>query len=682
MVYTPRRNEFILRLLELQQDGQGAISAPINWKTRPLLDVPTQTDEVVLELARDLLGLDAGKGLARWHFFVGAPGNGKSAAVGKLCRYLIQEHGCVITNEQKVPIDELGSESIPYLLRVLEPGNVYPTALIVQDASVVRDPFAAEVDPAAELITTMEQAWNRGVSLVICANRGVLDKAYGERYLKPEFNSKTWFNILEQFIGNSNESTSGSLGGRWHFTANKRVFEETCITYTYMDNQSLLLGSNTFERLVEKATASEVWEPCNLCAHRAKCPFKLNQEWLSDPTGRSNVLRLLKRAEVWSGQIVVFREAIALLSFLLAGCSKDYGDKHPCDWVHDRVISDDIFALAIRRIYMSLFSSFAGYGLEAEGLLLKRQKRALEAMKTVAAGSGQDFPKSVEHVLTRPAPSTDVGVGRLLGGDGAIVDLDPCLTSLTSDFLERWDGNPAIPRGIQSHLFTDLERHCLDAWSCLEEVSEYSSSYEAPDFYWAVRRWSSNFILHFGAMFEGLTAWSDELDEFLEILEITRKPLEERSRDERWRIAQLNGRLEQLLITSTGRVRDESLLLSESVRLSGRWVSDTLRPKISARQAKGNLSLWVEFSGEEVAMLGARAYVWLYRHLDLGLSWYCFPTELLVGVNDARIRAASKGDRAYAFADSGVHLTIVTRDGALFTVERMEGDVFVGRNGQ
>ena len=102
-----RDNPFLLDLLGLQQDGRQAISAPTNWtQSRPLLEVPTELDARITELSTSCL-LRGSNSIGRWHFFIGSPGNGKSAAVGQLVRALIQEQSCTIVDDNGTDISEL-----------------------------------------------------------------------------------------------------------------------------------------------------------------------------------------------------------------------------------------------------------------------------------------------------------------------------------------------------------------------------------------------------------------------------------------------------------------------------------------------------------------------------------------------------------------------------------------------
>ena len=146
------QNDFLLELLALQQDGRHAISAPTNWTHDPLLDIRTEVDAIVDELQGATLVGGNGTDTARWHFFIGSPGNGKSAAMGKLCRRFISSYECQVQDEDGVALADLEPAAIPYAINVYEDGNKFATAQIVQDASVVRNPFSPNVDPATELL--------------------------------------------------------------------------------------------------------------------------------------------------------------------------------------------------------------------------------------------------------------------------------------------------------------------------------------------------------------------------------------------------------------------------------------------------------------------------------------------------------------------------------------------------
>ena len=669
------RNDFLLKLLELQQDGKGAISAPTNWTRKPLLEVETEIDKLVRELEESVL-LGDNNDTARWHFFIGSPGNGKSAALGKLCRCLMNNKGCKIF-DGAVEITELERDKIPYMLHVYENSKKFSTAWIVQDASVVPNPFLPDIDPAKELLKVMKNAWEKGVSLVICANRGILEKAHRDNHTDKQVNSQEWFKILTRIVG-AKTSLQQTLGGEREFDKKKTIFEKVRIGYSHLDNYSLLLGeSHVFEQLFKNATSQRHWEICSSCPVQNMCPFNANKDWLLDSDARSNVLQLLTRAEVMSGQVIVFREALAIISFILAGCQADYGPKHPCEWVQDKANSNDVFSLAVRRIYMCLFASHSPHGLEIARALRERQENSLRDLFGSINGNDLKSCIAMRYVVQKKdSPSTDVGVTRLLGPRGIIASLDPCREVLPVAFYECWDYLNDIASNVKQELFTQIEKNCILVWKNLEEEMESTSDHLASGAYWALRRWSSNFLLHFGALLEGRSAWADELDNFTELLGIVAKSSSQRSPQEKQRLGKLNDQMEKILNSVTGNQGESIVKLSDVVKLSGRWVQDKLNPKIVSSEESGSISLAIQFVGGERAVFAAPMYLWLTRRAEGKLDIRCFPQDLLLGAMDARVRAASKGN--YAFEGDGVKLEIRTGKGEVFELERFGGEVVEG----
>jgi hypothetical protein len=670
-------NDFLVELLALQQDGRQAISAPTNWTHEPLLEVETEIDAIVNDLEDTILVGSNGNGTARWHFFIGSPGNGKSAAMGKLCRGLMSAKGCQVRDENNVVISELAPTAIPYALNVYENDNRYATAQIVQDASVVRNPFSPDVDPATELLRTMEHAWEKGISLVVCTNRGVLEKAHRDHHTNRDVNSKPWFKMLAAVVS-AGTALHGATGNVRAFDGKKAVFREVKVGYSHLDNRSLLLGQSTFERLIQGATSADHWAPCISCASNDMCPFKANRDWLVDNEARTRVLRLLKRAEVLSGQVIVFREALAIISLVLAGCPRDYNHRHPCEWVREAIAHNDVFSLATRRIYMCLLASSSPHGLEPVVVLRKRQLTALRWLYDAMDAGNAKSRAAMKRVVTPQPPSTDVGVTRLLGAFGIMASLDPCRESLPADFYGRWDADFEAKPDEGGSLFTPIELACVTIWKELEECLELASEYSVPEAHWALRRWSSNFLLHFGSLIEGRSAWSKELDAFADLLALVATSLENRTLEQKRSIRQLDAQVESLLNRVAGRQAESTVQLSEGVTLSGQWVRDKLKPRTVASEESGSVSLAVEFEGGERAVFGAPMYLWLTRRADGKLDARCFPQELLSGATDARVRAASKGK--YAFESNDVELVVDTSKGEVFRLARFDGEVDVSHD--
>ena len=505
--------------------------------------------------------------------------------MGKMCRHLLEKEHCKIFDEHNAAIENLDSTSIPYALRIYEDENPFASAMIVQDASVVRNPFADNVDPAVELLTTLEEVWEKGISLVVCTNRGVIEKAYRDRYLDRSYNTKIWFKILREFVQNGDITSLGDLRDNCAFDCRKPVFDESRVSYSFLDNHSLLVGSNIFDNLVKKATNDSYWMECCKCEQAALCPFKLNRDWLINDEARTMFLNVLCRAEILSGQIIVLREALAFISLLLAGCPRDYGNIHPCKWVQQKVEANDIFALSMRRLYMSLYSSYTRYGLEINSSLYKRQVDGITTLRSLIEDNDCIEAKIIDQVLTGASPSTDVGVERLVGVNGILKEIDPWRECLPPQFIDEWDGDLRVISSYENTLYSELEKRCTNLWSYLEELIEYTPSHETSLCHWSLRRWSSNFLIHFGSLMEGMTSWANELDEFITILETLVKDPSSRSPEERRRIGELDRQLELLLAAKSGdHATYDVIPLSESVLLSGRWVADNLRPRIDTRK--------------------------------------------------------------------------------------------------
>ncbi len=673
-------NDYLLELLALQQDGRQAISAPSNWTTQsPLLDVQTDVDKIVDDLSDAILERNGENRTARWHFFIGSPGNGKSAAMGKLCQRLLNGNVCRVLDESGVAINDLDNSAIPYAIYVYERDNKYASTLIIQDASVVRNPYSPDVDPAEDLLRTLAETWEKGNSLIVCTNRGVLEKAYRDKHTDQNINTKPWFKILREIVLEKN-SLHGKLSSQRDFDNKKTVFKNVAITYSHLDNRSLLLGRNTiFNQLLEKATNQDNWYSCQSCSSNHLCPFKANRDWLVDSELRKGVIRLLKRGEIFSGQIIVFREALALISFILAGCPRDYNDIHPCQWVKSRVATNDVFSLAVRRIYMCLFGSFCPYGLEPSDSLKEEQLDALKELASEFVEEETEVKEAVAHVVYGPHPTTDIGVTRILGSNGVLASIDPIKETLPVKFYEYWDSDFETFQSNNVNSFGAVEKKCALVWKKLEDKIEFIAKHRAPEAHWAIRRWSSNFFLHLGALVEGYSAWADELDQYAQLLEILKSTRDSLlTIDEKKQKRNLDKRLEEILDAASDEEAAGTVQLTDTVTLAGEWVSSRLKPESVVNEESGSMSLAIKFPDGERAVLGAPMFLWLTRHCEGKLDRRCFPLELLVGATDARVRAASKGK--YAFENNDVELIIKTNSDSreVFKITRFDGEVDVG----
>jgi hypothetical protein len=257
--------------------------------------------------------------------------------------------------------------------------------------------------------------------------------------------------------------------------------------------------------------------------------------------------------------------------------------------------------------------------------------------------------------------------------------IDAWREGLPKEIMEKWDGDFSEIRKSDCKHFTEIEKECTKTWEDLEEIIEKTSSHEAPDYYHALRRWGSNFLLHFGILLNGITSWSKELDEFIEILKIIKKKKDMRTPDERRNIDKANEQLEKLLVMNKAGEGEGFVELSHNVKLTGRWVNEKLRPKIIENPEVVGTDIIVEFLESEGAAVSARAFIWMRRYSEFNLDKKCFPPELFRGIIDARNRAASSTknkEEAYAFTDNDVELLISDLEGKEFKLTRSRGDVY------
>ncbi|WP_157128415.1 hypothetical protein [Cupriavidus sp. USMAA2-4] len=628
-------NPFLTKLLALQQDGADAISRPSNWLQKPFLEVPTRLHDKVAELAVAVRPPASGHGAGAWHFFVGSPGNGKSACAGMLVRELIKQGDRVLDAYTNLPLEELTSSGdVPYLLAVSELDKDYPYLFIAQDASVVPHPYDPAADPASALENLLQKAERRGTSLVVCTNRGVVEKAFAHGYQDPSKNNAPWFKALRLAVGDARTETI-HLGK----AERKRVFDSLAVGVTVLDGESLLLGSDTFDKLIVAAVGAPDWENCNDCACKPLCPFRANRDWLADNSLRSKFIRLLTHGELLDGQTIVLREARALLSLILAGCPHDYTDGQPCNWVMQKHSEQDVFSLLGRRIYAIIFSSYAPHGIESDSIDAREQLRALKEITTQCAALSQGAKLSLMALIdSSRRNSTDVGIQRLLGSEGVFRELDPLADVLPLDFLDLWsEAWPALRAG--GPWVSELEIICFSHWSDLQMALGELPNGPTNAYRW-LSRWITSFTMRAGALVDGVTTFSEDLDALAGILGVSDRPTMEQL-----------GMIKSIsaILTESLRGGGEGLTLTPSATLRGEWVgSALLKPRIIHGNANGattGMSVQLAFgSGADKVRMSTRAFVWLKRRAERAMSQGTFPDQYLETARDTVSRVAVKSN--------------------------------------
>ena len=638
-------NAFLSELLALQQDGSGAISAPSNWTIPPLLEVTTELDRTVDRIAPKLLSAGGKNQTGTWWFLIGSPGNGKSAAVGRLVRNL-RENGSASFRLEKTSSGELGQDitelppaEIPYKVELYEAGASYSSAWFAQDASVVRNPYAVDADPARELESLVRQACEKGVSLVVCANRGVLEKACEVAGRKHENKGTAWYRAL---LAASRGKSEKNLP--LESSARKPVFRSVDVDVTPLDAESLLL-TDTFKSVLSKATADSQWEACGECAALAVCPFRQNRNWLAEPQGADRLIVSLRLAELYSGQIIVFREAVALISLILSGCPLDYQNRSPCSWVRERVEAGATFSLLARRIYMILFSSFSPFGLEVDDDDQQMQLNAISelAQPPRVSETASNAIQCMTHAEHNVFP--DVGIIRLLGRDGVLSQLDPVREGQRKVLEQRWDASPDQLLKIGQPLVSGLEQECFEIWKDLEMGLE-SYGDRTVGAYRSLRRWITSVTFRLGFFSEGHLLFEKELTDLERTIESTDGDDSPR-RD--LQLADISDQLKNMLSIS-----DYGIEIGPFVNITGNWVTKEMEVQVTGNASRSG-GLEANVGGNSLD-LSAQVYAWLDRKAKTGLSKETFPDEVLQVAEDIRRRAATSS--SYAFSEGDVRLQI------------------------
>lgn len=670
------QNDFVTRLIRLQQDGKEAISGPGNWLEPPLLEVSTELEEKsIVGMINAMVPARGQQGRGRWHWLIGSPGNGKSAKLGMIARHLLQE-GFEIINENGASIEGQAADWLPYLLEVREKGKPYRFAYLVQDASVVRSPYDAECDPARDLEEVLREAWNRGLSLLLCTNWGVIQRLFDIGHTNPTIRNEEWFRAVREAVSSKNRTVSIRSG------QSKNVFKSVDVTYEYLDNRSLLVNSNTFKLLLDKATAGSRWGSCDGCPSRRLCPLRANRDDLLSDAIQTNVVDTLRRAEVLSGQTIVFREAVALVSLFLAGCPNDHGGRVPCGWVHDQVKDGKAFNLLARRLPMLLFGASRPYGLEGRAknstTSAAVQRREIESLKAVRSllNASSTARQALDSIVRGGELSLDVGVERLVGPNGVVTKLDPSLDPRHALELDEFVANvtsnnisSAASAAVNS--FSGLrciDVLCLEHWNVMFDAVEGGEDpVLGPDMYFWLRRWQTTCLAWMAGTSRGLNALQPELDRYLEFSSVSGQPTTS--------LAMIRG-LERVLeeILAPHETPDRSgvhIKLSPSMWLSGRWAENELRPRLEHRNKRATNVLRVKMGEGHTFVVSAETFAWLSRRYKLKLSDLSFNPDVLDALKRTQAQAAAASN--YSLQNDDVVIVVTDDQGNCQRLERIRG---------
>lgn len=340
-----RNLDFLEELSQYNIDQPGAISSPNNWVKAPLLEVDhgIYKNDFVKVLVDDLLS-DTDKG--KWLFITGSPGNGKSAFCGKLHREIISR-----STYKFEP--EFNEGELPYIIHYSAKGNKYDSLRIIQDATVIAkaEIFSADPNEGRQLYENIKEAYNKGKSLVVCANNGIMQQTH-------EYVDSLSGDNVDSELQTIIKRVTNTLEDEFTFTIKspekKKVYSEITLAVKKQDIESLLLKNEDSEaspisQILNKIIDDKNWKSCSKCKFNDLCPWYLNKTDFKDVEIKDNFIKQLRRVEILLGQVLPFRSLLSIVSNFFGGIK--FGNQHPCEFVNDRVQHDDFFNLLRHRFY-------------------------------------------------------------------------------------------------------------------------------------------------------------------------------------------------------------------------------------------------------------------------------------------------------------------------------------------
>lgn len=530
------RNDFTRSLLNYSAERDDCIGRPERWGSPPPLVVNTPLHEEMAALADETW---SGPSSLVWYFLVGGPGNGKSEAVGAFVRHLNEK----ARQAGDPPVfdaskGEYGG-SIPYWFheRISRGGEI----TLLQDISV---PKNSGSDPAADFLASLELCMESSAHLLACANRGMLLRA---TRLAREQPSCQWLVPILECIDKQSQEAAPAADARWTIEANGRKIE---IRVWPLDHESVLFGQENgnpwaepagsiFDQIVTKAVAPANWEAngCTGCPACELCPMLGDARWLRDPARRRSILKILRNAEVWSGQRIVLREALGLLSMVLVGCPSDFvegeTELHPCEWVQKRAlgvpakIKDEhaLIELISHRVYQDLFARPAPTGLAFDRAHQQRDEWIYERLALLEPG-GENLALALKRIDS--AFAKQAGPLRLIGGSGILRPFDPATDGgWCSIYKFSADAEISELRQLGASHQEELERQLGDLLERLENAARALAPHNDPaKTFAAIYRWASTLYLRLLGTALGETPNAEILRDYLGLLQQPLRPIQ------------------------------------------------------------------------------------------------------------------------------------------------------------
>ena len=526
-------NDFTRSLLNYSAERDDCIGRPERWGNPPPLVVSTPLHDEMAALTDEVW---SGPQHLIWYFMVGGPGNGKSEAVGVFVRQLNAKAHSAGKPPVFDPAQGNHGGSIAYDYQGQLPhGEMW----LLQDVSV---PKTSGSDPAADLLASLDLCADPGGHLLACANRGMLLRATRLARSTPAY---AWLVAVLEAIDRQSQEGAVAAGAKWSITRGAKQIE---IRVWPLDHESVLFGhgngnpwaepsGSLFDQVISKAVAADNWEAkgCQDCLARENCPMFGDALWLRDDQRRRSALKILRNAEVRSGQRIVLREALGLVSMILVGCPSDFvhgaAELHPCEWVQLRLAGNPakpkdakaLMELVSRRIYQDLFGRAAPTGLALDRAHQRRDEWVCEALLRLGT-AGETIERTLKHIDSTFAKQA--GPLRLVGREGILQPFDPA-----SDIA--WcsrrglspDGTIAELRQLGGNY--GLEQQLGNLLQGLEDAAKVLEPHKDPaKVFAALYRWASTLYLRIAGTAAGDAPSAETLTDYLALLQQPTLPIQ------------------------------------------------------------------------------------------------------------------------------------------------------------
>lgn len=525
------KNPFVKKLLSYSPERDDSIGRPERWDDPPPLVVETPLHDEMERLANELW---SGPTRPIWYFLVGGPGNGKSEAIGAFVRAI--NSLSVAEGFGKVLVASAGKDGGEIDYEFQASLKSHGELLLLQDVSV---PRKRNQDPARNLLEAL--SLYSGQNVIACANRGMLLRAV--RIARTDSNYQELLPILEAIDQRSQESVNqpdpcwrAKLGGN---DIEVRVWP--------LDHESVLFGENDgnawsnpqgsiVDQIISLAVREENWEQqgCSECPARSLCPLYCDALWLRDPELRLSFLTLLRKSEVWSGQRIVLREALDLISTILVGTPSDFSsgsvELHPCEWVQEKIDPNlvapfdwkKLLDLVSHRIYQDIFGRTTPTGLRIDDTYENRDSWVLAPLLLLGSSGQQAVAaiKQVDRVFAKQAGAT-----RISGRKGTLSRMDPAIDTAWCD-RNAVLADCTISEFKVSAAGAPLELLLCEFFEELENTAQILAPSKDPArAFAAIYRWASSLFHRFSALKVGASSAPLVMDDYLELLAWPMRPI-------------------------------------------------------------------------------------------------------------------------------------------------------------